>query len=114
MNNLCAALGIAQLQKLETFIKRKNKIASVYMKLLGGLNGINFIEPIKECKSTWWLFNIIFDKRKSSKSIGEIQKILQKKQIESRRIWKPIHQTQPYRNTIIIGGETLIIFLKIH
>ena len=59
------------------------------MKLLGGLNGINFIEPIKECKSTWWLFNIIFDKRKSSKSIGEIQKFY-KKQIESRRIWKPI------------------------
>ena len=51
-------------------------------------------------------YSILFlIKRKSSKSIGEIQKILQKKQIESRRIWKPIHQTQPYRNTIIIGGE---------
>ena len=34
------------------------------MKLLGGLNGINFIEPIKECKSTWWLFNIILIKEK--------------------------------------------------
>ena len=104
INNLNASLGLAQLQNLGNIIDRKRKIASIYQKELKDFAAIDFISPIKECFSTWWLFNIVLNK-KSKINVIELQEILRKQKIESRRIWQPINFLRPYRKAILIGGK---------
>ena len=47
MSNVNAALGLAQLEQLENFIKKKRKIVSMYESLLNNISGIELIKEEK-------------------------------------------------------------------
>jgi perosamine synthetase len=57
MTNICAAIGLAQLKKIDLFIKRKKKIFQLYKKILKNL--VTFQEQINNTISTYWLVTIL-------------------------------------------------------
>ncbi len=88
MPNINAALGLAQIEKIEFILKRKREIAQHYCSW-GQRNGLNFFKETKNTKSNYWLNTIILKNRK------EKQKLLSElnnKKIMSRPAWKPMHQ----------------------
>ena len=66
MNNLAAAVGLAQLKKLDNFNNHKSKIIQLY---LDGIKNIDGIEPllpyslINNDRSSYWLFGVRCEKR---------------------------------------------------
>ena len=78
MPSINAALGLAQLLKLRTFLKAKRKLFYKYMKVLKGINGISLFKEPKNAKSNYWLQTLILDK-KYSKFKNKILKEFQKK-----------------------------------
>lgn len=87
MTNLQAALGLAQFEQLEKFIKAKEDNYNAYV--AKGLNLLPFDESLR---SNRWFYSLITDKR------DELIKYLGENNIQTRPIWKLIHTLKPYKH----------------
>jgi len=95
MTNIEAALGLAQMEKLKAFLKKKAAFADIYRKELKGIRHIRFQEELTDAKSSYWLICIMFEKRKN---ILSIQKKLKENNVPTRRIFMPIVEFPPYQS----------------
>ena len=104
MSNVCAGIGLGQLNVLKQRISKRREIFDFYKKELDGFYNISFnIEPNK-CFSNRWLTTIIL----SDNSAIDNEKIrlhLEKKNIESRPLWKPMHLQPIFNESKIFGGK---------
>jgi dTDP-4-amino-4,6-dideoxygalactose transaminase len=111
MSNIVAGIGRGQLKVLENRINKKKYIFEYYKRELENLEGIEFM-PINEWNEpNYWLSCIsISEKCHSERSEEshirpiEIMEALEKDNIESRPIWKPMHM-QPYFEEYDFIGE---------
>lgn len=85
MTNLQAALGLAQLEQLEGFIKRKKENFDYYQEM-----GIGLVPFRKEIRSNYWFYSFLVDDRDG------LIRYLEQHNIQSRPIWKLIHTLKPY------------------
>ena len=95
MSNLLAALGRGQLLNLDNFVKKRRKIYNRYYEALSDINGIDFIVQEEYCRSNRWLTTLLIEKSKTGIDRDKIIKTLEKENIESRPVWKPMH-LQPF------------------
>lgn len=92
MSNIVAGIGRGQLKVLDKRVEKKKYIFEYYKKELGTLAGIDFM-PINNWNSpNYWLSCITLNGK--VKPI-EIIEALEKHNIESRPVWKPMHM-QPF------------------
>lgn len=94
MSNVVAGIGRGQLRVLDERIKRKKEIFNLYKE---GLKDIKEIEMMPICsygEPNFWLSTITIKKESKINPIDIIE-ALEKKNIEARPIWKPMH-TQPF------------------
>jgi len=97
MPNINAALGLAQLERINLFIKAKRKLFQKYSTELKNIKGVTLYKESKKSKSNYWLQTIILDKNKSSQK-NQILKELHKVKIFSRPAWKLISELKPYKH----------------
>ena len=94
MTNLEAALGLAQLERLESFLKKKRRFNAIYRDELGDLDFIRFQEEPAGASSSWWLTNIIIEDKIN---IPSLQSKLRSAGVPTRRIFMPITEFPPYK-----------------
>ena len=89
-----AAVGIAQMKKLKSRIKRKKEMFKIYKEFLSQVEEIEFVDTdIK--KITPWMMDILFNKNKVRE---EAINYLAKNNIGTRIFYPPIHSLTPYRS----------------
>ena len=96
MPNLNAALGSAQIENLNKFLKSKKRLFQRYCKEFSKDNEVRFIKNPKFSKSNNWL-NTIFIRNSSIKKRNKVLSLAHKNQIFLRPVWKPLH-TLKYLN----------------
>jgi len=96
LSNIQAALGLAQFEQLEGFIKTKKKNYELYRKLLNGVNGIKIMDIPPGTAPNYWFYSLIIGKE-SSVDRERIMKSLEAKGVQSRPIWRLNHLQRPYR-----------------
>jgi len=102
MSNVVAGIGRGQLKVLGERVKRKKEIFKFYKKELEGLEGLRMMPVNHWNEPNFWLTCIMLTGRVRPIDIIEA---LEKENIESRPIWKPMH-TQPfYKGFDYIGGK---------
>lgn len=94
--NINAALGVAQLKKLNEIIKNKRKIYQKYEKYFKDEAGIQLFKEPKNCKSNYWLQTLVLDK-KFEKFKNIIIKKGNENNIGMRPCWKPLHTLKHLR-----------------
>ena len=109
MTNMQAALGVAQMGKIEKIIEKKKQIAKEYKEILGHSKGVIFPAEINFTENVFWLFTILIKKDILGISANELMQLMQKHKIDTRPVFPPIH-TQPIYN----DGKNLQIAEKIH
>jgi len=97
MTNLQAALGLAQLSKIEKFIERKRKIAKIYLEELSSLQGITLHPEMPWAKCVYWLYSILIDDEKIKMRRDEVAEKLEENSIETRNFFYPLHEMPVYR-----------------
>lgn len=97
MTNLQGALGAAQLEELEEFIKRKNENYEIYKELLSDNKNLTLLPFREKTRSNKWFYSIKVNLKNTSKTIKEIIEKLADKGIQARPIWGLIHEQKPYR-----------------
>lgn len=98
MTNLQAALGLAQMSRINEFIERKISIARVYEKFLKPLVPDIVLPPQASwAKNVYWMYSILIEK-KGKKNRDYVIRELRKKKIDSRPFFFPIHSTPRYND----------------
>lgn len=110
LSNLLAAVGRGQLRVLEERVRRKREIFQFYAEALGDLPGIAFMPEAPWGRCTRWLTCITVDPAQFGATREDIRLALERENIESRPVWKPMHLQPVFRNCEYIGNgvaETL-------
>ena len=94
MSNICAGIGRGQLKVLDRRIAKKTEIYETYQKSFKDIPEIKMQPYLKNTKPNHWLSAILLNENSKIKPI-DIILALEKENIESRPIWKPMHM-QPF------------------
>lgn len=92
MSNLAASLGLAQLQRIDEFIRRKREIAAAYTKAFCTVPGIELPSEQAGENSSFWLYSILAG---TSAQRESLLNGLNEAGIQARRFFEPLHR-QPY------------------
>jgi len=95
MTNLQAALGLAQLNKIERFIEKKRGIAKIYTEELSSIEGVTLHPEMPWAKCVYWLYSILIDNKKVTRD--ELAEKLKENGIETRNFFYPLHEMPIYR-----------------
>lgn len=98
MTNLQAALGVAQLKKIDVLITKKRQIASTYKKLLRSLPTVTPAPEMPWAKNVYWLYSVLVKNPLRDK----IMKYLGRQGIETRPFFHPIHLLPPYERGLTL------------
>lgn len=89
LSNLLAALGRAQLCRLDGMITRRRELRDRYAKLFAGADGVRILGDCEGANA--WLTPIVVDPEVAGWSAAELSAHLAAEQIETRPMWKPMH-----------------------
>jgi perosamine synthetase len=92
--NVLAAMGVAQMELLPSFVKRKKEINSFYRKQLDGTGDITFQEVKADVDCNYWLFTIMTEKQK------DVLQVLNDNHMQSRPFWVPMNQLPMFRKDV--------------
>ena len=90
LSNVSAAIGLGQLEVLTQRVLKKREINKYYKKELSSINQVSFLDEDKDSFSNFWLTTILLDKN-SAIDREELRLNLERDNIESRPLWKPMH-----------------------
>lgn len=91
LSNLLAALGRAQLMRLDEMIKRRRGWRDRYRTLFADQPGVRILGGADDAEDNCWLTAIVVDPAVSSWTAQQLGAALNAADIESRPIWKPMH-----------------------
>lgn len=90
MSNIVAGIGRGQMTVLDSYIEKKRNIYETYKEAFKDIKEISMNPYEEDTKPNFWLSCIRIDPRSSVKPL-DIMVALEKDNIESRPIWKPMH-----------------------
>lgn len=95
LSNICAAIGLGQMEVLDARVARRRKIFARYKAALAR-PGIAFMPEPEGLHSTRWLTALTIDPAETGVTREDIRLMLLEHQIESRPLWKPMHMQPLY------------------
>ena len=96
MTNLQAALGVAQMEELPEFIKRKQRNYEFYKSAFNNCEYCNLIPFRTGTCSNKWFYSICIDRRRIVTPMRELIVSLENIGIQTRAIWGLISLQKPY------------------
>jgi perosamine synthetase len=96
MTNLQAALGVAQLSKIEKFIEKKRRIARLYAEELSSIEGVTLHPEMPWAKCVYWLYSILLNE-KVGVTRDQLMEKLAMEGIETRNLFYPLHEMPLYQ-----------------
>ena len=103
LSNLLAALGRAQLSRLDSMIARRRALRDRYRQFFADVDGVEIFGGDGDEADNVWLTSIIVNADVTGWQASGLREALQAHNIESRPIWKPMH-LQP----VFTGARSVI------
>lgn len=98
MSSLQAALGLAQLERVEELIARKRQIFRWYRERLAGVEGITLNDESPETKSSYWMVTVLIDPRFELEKERLIH-FMSKENIDCRPFFYPLSSLPAYEKS---------------
>lgn len=97
MPNINAAIGVAQLQKLDQFLKAKHRLAKHYSEAFAGSEYFDFLSDEPDTCSNYWLHAVLI-KPQYAHLKNQLLDLLHSSRIACRPIWMPMHMLPMYKD----------------
>ncbi len=101
LTNLAAALGLAQLRRLDEFVAAKRGIAARYDAAFADLP-LTLAPRVPGTGSTYWLYSILAQDQQSRDGLLNH---LTRAGVGARALWRPLHQQPPFSHARTLGGR---------
>ena len=105
LSNICAAIGVGQLEVLAERVEKRKWINQQYQQRLGELPGVQFMPVADYGEPNFWLTAITVEPDEFGGRCEDIRIALEEMNIESRRLWVPLHMQRPYVSCRTRGGR---------
>ncbi|MPR33773.1 DegT/DnrJ/EryC1/StrS family aminotransferase [Salmonirosea aquatica] len=106
MSNVCAGIGRGQLEVIDERVAQRRANFDFYKGTLGTLPGISFQEEGEWSFSNRWLSCMtVFPQQAGGITRERIRLALEKENIESRPLWKPMHRQPVFSEAPYFGGK---------
>lgn len=105
LSNVCAAIGVGQLEVLRAHVDARRAIHARYRERLGAVPGIRFQDEPAGMRANRWLTTIRIDPAKAGFDCEKARQTLEDHAIESRPLWKPMHMQPVFSDCRVIGGD---------
>lgn len=108
MSNICAGIGRGQMEVLDLRIKQRRENHIFYQKIFEDKEGVKlFTEPSEDFFSNHWLNAITVEPGNKDKRITpeKIRLCLEKENIETRPLWKPMHLQPFFKDAKYFGSN---------
>jgi len=102
MSNVLAAIGVAQMEVLNERVGRRREIFELYQKNLCQYDEVQFMPEIQDSRGNRWLTTLTFKHTDPWSIIA----LLEKENIESRPLWKPMHMQPLFSDTLVVEDGT--------
>jgi perosamine synthetase len=96
MTNLQAALGLAQMERVEDFLAQRELVVSRYNDRLGGIKGIRIPRTASWAKNIHWLYSIEVEAEVLGFGRDQLADALRASGIETRPVFPPLHVQPAY------------------
>ena len=106
MSNLCAGVGRGQMEVLSARIAKRREIFDKYFEKLSSKKGIIFLEEPFWYFSNRWLTSILIYPAEAGFTREDLRLALEKENIESRPLWKPMHMQPVFEQYPFYGDGT--------
>jgi dTDP-4-amino-4,6-dideoxygalactose transaminase len=103
LSNVLAALGLAQLERLDGMIARRRQVREEYARVFGPVPGTRIFQRAGDADDNCWLTAVLVDPGITGWSADDLRTWLDDAGIESRPLWKPMH-AQP----VFAGARTFL------
>lgn len=111
MSNLLAALGRAQLSRLDEMIARRREVREIYKELFSEVDGVEVFGAEGDEDDNVWLTSILIDESVTGWAPQDLSAALSADDIESRPLWKPMHVQPVFAGSRgIINGASETLF----
>lgn len=97
LTNLQASIGLAQLEKLNSFVNKKIQIAQYYIDFFSKYDFFEFQNKLDNSKNSYWLFSVLI-KDNAPFTKNEFIDFLKRNGIDSRPLFFPLHSMPIYKN----------------
>jgi perosamine synthetase len=97
LTNLQAAIGCAQLERLDEFLDRKRTLARHYVRRLGALPEVTLPAAVDGLTNSYWVFSIIVDFAALGLDRDAFMERLGRAGVETRPLFYPLHDMPPYQ-----------------
>jgi len=106
MSNICAGIGRGQMQVLDAHVALRREMHDFYVQLFDKIPGVTvFNENNPELFSNHWLSCIVIDPSIAGFSSSSLRLELEKSNIESRPLWKPMHLQPVFESSPYYGAR---------
>ena len=97
LTNIQAAMGCAQMERLDGYIAAKRRIAGTYTNALGEIPGITPMQEAPWASSAYWLYTVLVDQESYGMSSRTLLEYLEDSGIQARPLWQPLHLSPAHR-----------------
>lgn len=97
MTSMQAALGLAQLERIDELVERKRQIFNWYQSELGGVPEITLNYEASDTKNTYWMVTVVIDEKFGLKK-EELMVLMSEKGIDCRPFFYPLSSIPAYRD----------------
>ncbi|BCW20197.1 pyridoxal-5'-phosphate-dependent protein [Arthrobacter sp. NtRootA9] len=111
LSNLLAALGRAQLVRLDEMIQRRRDIRRMYGELFSTINGVEIFGALNDSQDNCWLTSVTVDPELAGFDSSDLMGALAEENIESRPLWKPMHLQPVFSDArSYVSGASELLF----
>ncbi|MDI3545097.1 MAG: perosamine synthetase [Clostridia bacterium] len=104
MTNLQAAVGVAQMERIEEFVEIKRKNAMLYNKLLADIEGLQLPVEKEWAKNVYWMYGVVLDE-KTGLNAEEFANKLKEKGVATRPFFLGMHEQPVFQKMGLFKGE---------
>jgi dTDP-4-amino-4,6-dideoxygalactose transaminase len=99
LSNVLAALGRAQLSRLDGMLVRRREIRDGYRSIFAAVPGVELLGGADDAEDNCWLSVIVVDEAVTGWSSESLAKELTAGDVETRPVWKPMHRQPMFADT---------------
>lgn len=104
MSNILAAIGRGQLSVLSERVAARRRNFALYVEALGDLPGVSFMPEAPYGTTNRWLTCVLIDPESFGTTREDVRVALERENIESRPLWKPMHSQPVFADCRAVGG----------
>lgn len=113
LSNILAALGRAQLRRLDEMVARRRHWRKRYREVFAPIDGVRILGGADDAADNCWLTAVVVDPELTGWCVAELAAALEDASVETRPMWKPMH-LQPFNEGLpsTLNGTSSAIYAQ--